>query len=100
MSRSISASPEARRARGKLAAATRDHGAEHPITCAARREFRAERYISTLGAIVDTAPPVDQFGPDQRDRLAARIAEVVAAAPPLPEASKARLAAIINGGAR
>lgn len=90
----------ARVARGRLAVATRDHGPEHPITCAARRDFGTERYIASLGAVAESAPPVDQFGPDQRERLAARIAEIVAAAPPLPEASKARLAAIINGGAR
>lgn len=91
---------EARHSRSVLAAATRDHGPDAPETEAARREFHAERYIANLGAVAETAPPSDDFAPEQRDRLAARIAEIVAAAPPLPEASKARLAAILTGGAR
>ncbi|WP_410644526.1 hypothetical protein [Amycolatopsis sp. lyj-346] len=80
MSRPLAVSAEARQARGRLAASTRDHGPDHPITCAARREFRSEKYLASVRAVVDAAPPIDQLKPEQRDRLASLLRPVVRAA--------------------
>lgn len=46
-------SPESRKARGKLARATRDHGPDSPEVIAARQDFTAERAADPVRAIDD-----------------------------------------------
>lgn len=65
--------PEVRRARGRLARSTGLRGPDHPATLAARREFRTERWLAAIRAVVDEAPPLTE---DQRARLAVLLAPV------------------------
>jgi hypothetical protein len=59
-------SRESRRARGVLAASHRDHGADHPLTRAADREYRSEAYLAGVRAAVADAPALTA---EQRSRL-------------------------------
>lgn len=67
-------SPEARSARARLAVRTREHGPNHPATRSARQEFRSERWLAAVRAVVDEAPPLTD---EQRDRLGVLLAPVV-----------------------
>lgn len=61
-------SPASRRAQGVYASRVRELGPEHPETVAAQGEWRSERYLAAIDAIVSEAPPLS---PEQRARLSA-----------------------------
>jgi hypothetical protein len=73
----VSTSSESLRARGILAARHRDHGAHHPLTRAAEREYRSEAYLAGVRAAVADAPPLSA---EQRSRLRAILTPVTTAA--------------------
>ena len=66
---------EVRKARGRLARSTGLYGPNHPATVAARQEFRCERWLAAVRAVVDEAPPLNE---DQKARLATLLAPVAA----------------------
>jgi hypothetical protein len=69
--------PQERSAKARLAVRTREHGPDHPATCAARQEFRSERWLAAVRAVVDDAPPLSEA---QKARLATLLAPVAAVA--------------------
>jgi len=54
----VPSTQESLSARGRLAAAVRDHGPDHPATQQARLAFEVERYLAAVRAAVADAPPL------------------------------------------
>jgi hypothetical protein len=80
-------SRESLHARGVLAARHRDHGADHPLTRVADREYRSEAYLAAVRAAVADAPPLTA---EQRARLRAILKPVVTTADACPDLSEKR----------
>jgi len=62
------ATPEVNSAVGRLRVTRRHHGLDHPDTRAAERDLAAAKLAAHIARVVDAAPPLT---PEQRDRLAA-----------------------------
>lgn len=75
----VPSTPESRHAQARLAASVRELGTEHPDTVAAQQEFRSERYLARIRAIVAEAPPVSDMSDQQRHTLRSLLAPVVEA---------------------